>query len=411
MKTEHKGIGVGRGLLAGLTLIGISFAASLPSFAQSGQGVQGVQDAPAGSHEQYRDIINSNTLTAIGSGLTGGNIKLIDDIATAVNDGHKMRLLPMLGEGSSQNIRDILYLRGVDVGTVKLGSVESYEKEPLFADLRNRLQYIAALSGQEFHIVGNVNINSLKDLAGKKVGGHGGGFVAVQDLFNKLKIKPAQVVEVDYYDGLEQIKTGQLDAVARLTASPMKGFNEKVDLTVHKIIPVPFDDALIEEYLPGKLTNKAYPKLIAENDYIETISSPTALVSYAWKPDTERYRRVARFTEAFFNNFPKLLANKERHPSWDSVNLAAELRGWKRFPAAQEWLDKQKKANAADFEKFKNTVPTSASIGDSMSPKLRADLQAFLQKQGNTQISKEKMDEIFASFQEWQRSAAKPAAR
>src|SRR5262245_14114290 len=115
MKTEHKGIGVGRGLLAGLTLIGISFAASLPSFAQSGQGVQGVQDAPAGSHEQYRDIINSNTLTAIGSGLTGGNIKLIDDIAAAVNDGHKMRLLPMLGEGSSQNIRDILYLRGVDV--------------------------------------------------------------------------------------------------------------------------------------------------------------------------------------------------------------------------------------------------------------------------------------------------------
>src|SRR5262245_31528908 len=126
MRAGNKNFSMGRGLLAGLALIGISLAANVPSFAQ---GVVGIQDAPAASHEQYRDVINSNTLTAIGSGLTGGNIKLIDDIAKAVNDGHKLRLLPMLGEGSSQNIRDILYLRGVDVGTVKLGSVDSYEKE------------------------------------------------------------------------------------------------------------------------------------------------------------------------------------------------------------------------------------------------------------------------------------------
>lgn len=386
----------------------MSLGANVPSFAQ---GVVGIQDAPASSHEQYRDVINANTLTAIGSGLTGGNIKLLDDIATAVNDGHKLRLLPMLGEGSSQNIRDILFLRGVDVGTVKLGSVESYEKEPLFADLRNRLQYIAALSGQEFHIVSNLSVNSLQDLAGKKVGGHGGGFVAVQDLFVKLKIKPAEVVEVDFYKGLEQIKNGELDAVARLTSSPMKNFNEKVDKSVHKILPIPFDDALIEEYLPGKLTNKAYPDLIPEDAPIETISSPTALVSYAWKPDSERYRRVAKFTEAFFNNFPKLLANKDRHPSWDSVNLAAELRGWKRFPAAQEWLDKNKRKDTADFEKFRNTVPTSASISDGGNPKLRAELMSFLQKESNATISKEKMDDIFSAFLEWQRTAAKKPAR
>jgi TRAP-type uncharacterized transport system substrate-binding protein len=409
MRAGLKRLTIYRGFLAGMAVLGFSAAIN----SASAQGVVGIQDAPTNSHEQYRDVINGNTLTAIGSGLTGGNIKLIDDIAKAVNDGHKLRLLPILGEGSSQNIRDILYLRGVDVGTVKLGSVESYEKEPLFADLRNRLQYIAALSGQEFHIVGNLNIGSLQDLAGKKVGGHGGGFVAVQDLFAKLKIKPAEVVEVDFYKGLEQIKTGELDAVARLTSSPMKDFNDKVDLAVHKIIPVPFHEALIEEYLPGKLSNKAYPKLIPENEYIETISSPTALVSYAWKPDSDRYRRVAKFTEAFFNNFPKLLADKDRHPSWDSVNLAAELRGWKRFPAAQEWLDKNNRAtgNAADFEKFKNAVPTAATIGDGNNQKLRGELLAFLQKQSGTAIPKEKMDDIFKTFLEWQRANGRQSAR
>jgi TRAP-type uncharacterized transport system substrate-binding protein len=410
MTRVKQSVHLARGFLIGLTLMGLSLAGGAPSQAQ---GIVGIQDAPTNSQEQYREIINSNTLTAIGSGLTGGNIKLIDDIAKAVNDGHKLRLLPMIGEGSSQNIRDILYLRGIDVGTVKLGSVESYEKEPLFADLRNRLQYIAALSGQEFHIVGNPNIGSLKDLEGKKVGGHGGGFVAVQDLFVKLKIKPAEVVEVDFYKGLEQVKNGQLDAVARLTSSPMKDFNEKVDLKSHKIIPVPFDEALIEEYLPGKLTHKAYPDLIPEGEWIETISSPTALVSYAWKPDTERYRRVAKFTEAFFNNFPKLMADKDRHPSWDSVNLAAELRGWKRFPAAQEWLDRHKfsRSNPGDFEKFKNTLTTSANIGDANNQKLRSELFAFLQKQGGAPIPPEKMDEIFREFLEWQRSSGKQSAR
>jgi uncharacterized protein len=60
---------------------------------------------------------------------------------------------------------------------------------------------------------------------------------------------------------------------------------------------------------------------------------------FAWPPGSERYRKVARFTDAFFGKFQQFL-QPPRHPKWQEVNLAATVPGWKRFPAAQEWLQR-----------------------------------------------------------------------
>jgi TRAP-type uncharacterized transport system substrate-binding protein len=397
---DNGGFAMFRSLVAGSVLLGAVVAMSGTAIAQGGA------EAPAAaSREQYRETINSNTITVIGSGLTGGNIQMIDDIAVAVNDGDNLRVLPILGEGSSQNIRDILYLKGIDAGTVKLGSVEEYERDPLFSDLRNRLQYIAVLGIQEFHVVGNHNLTSIRDLAGKKVGAHGGAFVSIKDLFGRLKIEPASLEEANFFKGLEQIKTGELDALVRVTAMPMSNFNEKFDPKYHKVIPIPLEDLLIEEYLPGKLTHEAYPNVVPDGATVETVASPVALVAYAWQPGTDRYRRVAKFAEAFFSNFQKILASKNRHASWETVNLYAELPAWQRFPAAQEWLDKNKPTvseNAA-LEKFNNALATSAITGDGQD--LRSELYAYLKREGGADIPPEALDNLFNHFLEWQRQA------
>lgn len=371
-----------------------------PSHAQS---IVGVQDAPTDSHEKYREIINANTITVMGSVLTGSHIKLVDDIAKAVNDGHNLRMLPLLGEGGAQNIRDILYLRGVDAGIVRLNSADIYEKEPLFTNLRNRLQYITILIGEEIHVVSTPEINSIQDLVGKKVGIHSGSFVQIQDLLNRLKIKAASVVNLDFWDGMEKVKTKELDVVFRITASPMKGLDERFDPKVHKMISIPFDGAITDGYMPGAITHKMYPKVVPEGEVIETAATAIVLAAYAWQPGTERYRRVAKFTEAFFSSMPKLLADKERHPGWDSVNLNSELKGWKRFPAAQEWLDKHKgETNRA------NTASVTSTAGQENTQNLRAELLSFLEKQGTGPVPSEKMDEVFGKFLEW-RQQRKPA--
>ena len=61
------------------------------------------------------------------------------------------------------------------------------------------------------------------------------------------------------------------------------------------------------------------------------------LVAYNWPKDTDRYRRIEKFIEAFF---PRLAEFQKapRHPKWVEANLSATIPNWKRFPAAEEWV-------------------------------------------------------------------------
>ena len=65
------------------------------------------------------------------------------------------------------------------------------------------------------------------------------------------------------------------------------------------------------------------------------------LAVFNWPANTDRYRRVAKFTEALFAKSDKF-QKKPRHPKWAEVNLAATLPGWQRLGAAQEILDRRK---------------------------------------------------------------------
>ncbi len=353
--------------------------------AQTAQNT-GASEVETLSQDKYTALINTNTITILGADLTGAYIKVVDDIAKAVNDGYNLRVLPIIGEGGSQNIRDILYLKGVDVGIVMSTSMDSYKGKPLFENLEYRLQYIARLYEEEFHVVGNPQIKTVADLEGKKVGFHGGAFVSGQDLLKKLGIKPSEAVEVNFFKGLEQVKSGEIAAIVRATASPMSDLEKSFDPQFHKLVAIPFDEPLFNSYLPAKLTHKHYPKIIGETESFETAAIGVVLATYAWKPGSDRYRRVAQFTEAFFSNIDKLLANPKRHPKWEDVNLAATLPGWQRFPAAEEWL--------------KQNGP---SLKQSMA-NLRGEFSSFLDSQGGTEIDAKKREKLFEEFQKWQQS-------
>jgi TRAP-type uncharacterized transport system substrate-binding protein len=325
--------------------------------------------APVSREDQYRSVMNNNTVTVLGASLSGAYIKVVEDIAKAVNDGEKLRVLPIVGDGGSQNIRDLLYLRGVDAGIVMSTSMDGFKGKPLYGNLPARLQYIARLYEEEFHIVGGPAIGSVADLNGKRVGFHGGAFVSGQDLLGKLKIKPSEAVQVEFFKGLDQVKSGEIAAIVRATASPMQDLDGKFDPAVHRFVPIPFPDSLIESYLPGELTHKAYPRAVPEGKNVPTVAIGVVLATYAWQPGTERYRRVARFTDAFFSNIEKIMADKNRHPKWSDVNLAATLPGWKRFPPAQDWLKRKGYPVTAAAEK-----PSAAAVSSSL-PKPRPVLQ------------------------------------
>lgn len=336
---------------------------------------------------KYRELINANTITILGASLTGSYIKIVDDIAKAVNDGHRLRVLPIIGEGGSQNIRDIMYLRNVDAGIVMSTSLDLYEKEPLFQNLRKKLQYIAKLYQEEIHIVGRTDIGSVNDLANQRVAFHGGAYVSGQLLLDKLGIRRAESVKMNFFDGLEKLKTGEIAAIVRATASPMKDFDSAFDPRYHRMVPVAFDASIVESFAPARLRSDQYPRAIPTGQTVQTVAIGVVLAAYAWRPGTDRYRRVEQFVDTFFSNYDKLLQNPKRHPKWDDVNLAAEMPGWTRFSAAQEWLDKNRPA--------------------APSADLRKEFDAFLAAQGavaSTPAGQAEQDRLFKEFMEWRRN-------
>jgi hypothetical protein len=47
---------------------------------------------------------------------------------------------------------------------------------------------------------------------------------------------------------------------------------------------------------------------------------------------------VAKFTETFLNKFEEF-RKPPRHVKWRETNISTPVKGWKRFQAAQEWID------------------------------------------------------------------------
>jgi uncharacterized protein len=79
------------------------------------------------------------------------------------------------------------------------------------------------------------------------------------------------------------------------------------------------------------------------------------LIAYNWPKDSERYRRLARFVEAFFPRLAEF-QRPPRHAKWRETNLAAVLPGWTRFEPAERWLETNRaRLNAAargQFDQF-----------------------------------------------------------
>jgi hypothetical protein len=66
------------------------------------------------------------------------------------------------------------------------------------------------------------------------------------------------------------------------------------------------------------------------------------LAAFNWQKHTDRYRRMERFVEYFFNRLRVLQTKAGYHPKWKDVNLAAKVPGWKRFPTVTEMLARKK---------------------------------------------------------------------
>jgi len=318
-------------------LVVFSLASMSLSLAQD-QPKRAVQ--PVSAEAQLRQEINGNTIGVLGGIMNGTFMRFVDDMAKVIDDGDNLRILPIVGKGGAQNLRDLLYLKGVDLAIISAQSLNEFRNQPGFSNLAERICYVTLLHPEELHIISD-KVRSIQDLAGRVVAFDGtGSKLAAESLFAPFGIKPKQMVPLNLIDAADKMKKGEVDAVVRIGGKPISGADKMQALNANlKLLEIRYSDALVANFLPTSFTRDDYPGLFGIDSTQDTVAIGVVLVAYNWRIDSERTRRVEKFTRAFFSKFPDIVASKSSHAKWQEVNLRAQLRGWKRCAAAQAWLD------------------------------------------------------------------------
>src|SRR5215470_3729083 len=145
-----------------------------------------------GSNNGDTNRLNANTVT-ITSGTIGGTyVQMAADLASVL-DGDELRVLPIVGRGSVQNLADILFVKGVDLGIVRSDTLDYLEKTGYAANIKKQFGYITKLYNEEMHVIAPKRIRSLANLNGKTVSvdlPNGGTFITCLLVFERLGIKP-----------------------------------------------------------------------------------------------------------------------------------------------------------------------------------------------------------------------------
>jgi len=287
-----------------------------------------------------KQALNQNTVTLITGTIGGTYVQFGADLASVLDDGNKLRVLPIVGRGSVQSVADILFLQGVDIGIVRADTLDYLERKGFARDIKKQFTYVTKLYNEEMQIIAPKSINSLRDLEGKTVSvdlPNGSTFVTVLTVADRIGMK-ANWVYIEQRIAMEKLKKGEVDAVIVVGGKPYKSVSNFNNDGRFHLVKVDYEKPLQGDYLPATLTSKDYPNLIAEGETVDTIAVPALLAAYNWAPNTDRYRKIANFVDAFFTKFPQF-QNPPFHPKWKEVSLSAPLPGWQRLPAAQQWLD------------------------------------------------------------------------
>ena len=298
--------------------------------------------ASAASKPDFKEMakrMNANTLTLVTGTPNLAYAAFGHDLAAVLNGGDEVWVLPVTSQGAAENVRDVRFLKSIDLGFAQTNILGHYRRSGEIGDLTDRLVYIAKICNEEFHVIARSDIVSLEQLRGKKVNLNTAGSgtqIAARDIFARLGIAVDEV-DVGPTEGLEKLKNGEIAATVIAAAKPAPALAALRASDGYGFVPVPFAHALQDDFLPTVLSHDDYPSLITRGTSIDTIATSTVLLAYNWPKDSDRYRRIDRFVKAFFSKLAEF-QRPPRHAKWRETNLAASIPGWKRFEGAQAWL-------------------------------------------------------------------------
>jgi uncharacterized protein len=405
-------VGVGRFKPNRLAAIAASIAASV--VVGLGFSVAMAQTRPNAPPPINKERLNQNTVTVVTGNPNGTYFALGYDMTAVLDAGDDMRILAIIGKGGAQNVKDALFLRGVDMGITQSAVMSLYKKNgELGPGIEDRLVYIAKLYNEEMHLLVGTGINDIKQLNGTTVNFSDAGSgtqLMTRAVFEALGIKVKEI-NIGQADAMIKLKSGEISATSLVAGKPSGAHQKMAPESGFKFLPIPYVQALETDYYPAKLTHEDYPTLIPKGATIDTVAAGAVLAAYNWPRGSDRHRRLARFTEQFFSKFPEF-KKSPRHPKWKEASISATVPGWKRFSAAQDWIDSKASVataavgptrSAADWINANSTAAGAAGAGPAEVKKFESFLAEQKTTSGAAVAPKDAEEErvLFQKFLEW----------
>ncbi|MBV8848327.1 MAG: hypothetical protein JOZ16_01945 [Methylobacteriaceae bacterium] len=326
------------------------------------------------------------SLVASGAGSTSARIA--SDIASVLDSG-SLRVVPIIGKGTLADLRDLGNSGLGDVALLQSDALANLPREERQA-LSERLSYVARLYNEEVHVLAGGDVSDLRQLAGQKVNigpeGSSTSFTA-KLIFDRLGIAP-NYVRIDQATALSQLKSGDIAATVMVGGRPIKALTDFAGEGRFRLLPIPYEAALQDSYLPAKLASTDYGDLIAAGEPIPTVAVGILLATIDAPEGSPRYKRVQRFSEALFSNF-QALRDPARHPKWREVNMAAKVSGWTRFRPSQDWLEGRKGIAEA---RSAGAVPAATPAGEVAPSGVESD---------------DAQQKLYQEYREWKRQREK----
>lgn len=290
---------------------------------------------------------------------------MVDDLLDVMAADGQVRVLPIKGRGAAHNLADLLYLSGIDIGVLQADALERERERGVYPDLINNIRYIAKWADTEIHLLVRDDILDIKDLRDKPVnfGPKGsGGEVTASLLFNRLRL-PVEQTSFGHGQALEKLKAGDIAAMIHVAPKPVPLFENVEVRDGLRFLSLP-EFGGSDFYRLADLTVEDYPTLVFGKQTVKTLAVPLVLAAYDWPVDHERYPPIANFVESFLQHLGDLQA-PSRHVKWQDVDPAFDLKGWRRHPAVDDYLQQLRTAERSAgqggplTETDKNAEPTA----------------------------------------------------
>jgi uncharacterized protein len=368
-------------IVAGIIAVPLLVAALAPPTALAARATTSPPEAT---------VVNRGVVELETASSAGISVRIAEDLASIVNDGATRRVVPVVGQGSLGNLVDLKHLRGIDMAILQADIIDYAREQKLFAGIEASISYVTKLYNEEFHLLARPEIKSIADLTSRKVNvdlRDSGTAITAKRLFDLVKLTVVPVNDVQDV-ALEKLRNGEIAAVAFVAGKPAPLLSALNGGDGLHFLALPFSSAVTAGYVPARLTATDYPRLVPPDQAVDTIAVSAMLVVANLQQAPDRNRNVANFVDAFFTGFPSLL-EPGHHPKWQEVTLAAEVAGWRRYPPAEQWL--QRNLQVAKAPNPEELLSMFARFVDERR-----------QSTGGTAMTQQEKYNLFQQYQRWE---------